>query len=227
MGIALTLQELKIINFCDNKSVVFWEHLAQFGKDPATIKKTTLQKVISDIKRKYKEMNVECPLKSSFKDMNDMSTVQNKLSKQMSLPINETLGVAQISLDSKKPIQHLVQIKTTPSGNIIPVGQEQVLSAQKDFVMDRAWRRVRTKSGIYPLLQDEFDMLQHLVKNAEQLVPMESLKDIIYPNFGSKIPPRWFDSISRMFTKLRKSVPEVRTRLHTIRTDGITFYMLR
>jgi hypothetical protein len=226
MGIALSLQEMKIINYCENKPVVCWEHLAQFGKDPTTIKKATLQKIISDIKRKYREMNVECPLKSSFKDMLDMSAIKDKLEKQMSFPINETLGAAKISLD-KKPIQHLVQIKTTPSGNIIPMGPKQILSAQKDFAIDKAWRRVRTRSGIHPLGQDEFLVMNYLVDNAEELIPMEKLRDVVYPNFGSKIPPRWFDSISRMFTKLRKSIPEIRTRLHTIRTDGNTFYMLK
>lgn len=198
--IKLTNQENKIINYLSSKDQVYWEELAQFAKDPKTVKFRTLQKVISDLKKKYKEAGI-------------------------SFPFNRKL-IFLSSTSSKDPIekqqeQKLVQVRATPGKNIVRVDSEVMNkpTAHIDFQLNFNNKSVKTKSGEYRLNDREWDVMKYFYSNVGKVIKLSEFRDkVVYPQFGSKLPPRWFDHIKSIIGNLRAQVPGLKDRILTVKS---------
>lgn len=99
--IKITKQEQDIINHCSGKTFVPWEELAQYAKEPQTVKLKTLQKAVSDLKKKYRDANLPVPFDCSFKSLVDVEQ-KKKQTPAPPPPSGE---------------QKLVQIRMTKGGN--------------------------------------------------------------------------------------------------------------
>ena len=189
----LTKQEQKIVAFLSDKNdAVHWEELAQFAIDPANVKLRTIQKTVSEIRRKYSTDNIPIPFSNNFMH----------LAKE----------------------QNLVQVKRTPEGNALVV-RDIKPAAKIDFILDRNTKSVRTKWGIYKLGDDEWVMLSYFDSNIGRAIKLSELRDVKYPNYGSKLPPRWFSSIQRTIHNIRRTIPSLQNRLLTTRLDNETSYL--
>lgn len=204
--VKLTNQELKVIDFLTlrNHQDVHWEELAQFSKDPKSVKLKTIQKVISDLKKKYVHFGIPFPFKGAFSSMTKL-VVTGEVVKQKTF---------------EKQEQTLVQIKRTPGGNVIKADSDEANKpmAHIDFVLDFNTKRVKTRSGGHLLNDNEWYMMKYFHANVGRIIKISELRDkVVYQNYGSKLPPRWFDSIGRTVNNLRKQVPELSTRLLTVK----------
>jgi DNA-binding response OmpR family regulator len=198
----LTNQEQRILNFLIGKTEVAWEELAQFSKDPSSVKMKTLQKAVSDLRKKFTDSNIPVPFKCKF-----------------------------ITLLKKEPVvqeQKFVKMRTTPAGNLVSADSNEP-NAYVDFKLEPNYRRIRTKNGVVNLGPAEWELFEFLYKNVEKPVSVEDMKNLVFKNFGSKTPHNWADSISRTLTKLRKNIPELKTqnRLLTVTGGATTSYMLK
>lgn len=195
----LTNKEKKIIDYLTNKKSVAWEELAQFSIDPTNVKLKTIHKTISEIKRKYNMENSPPPFDCKF---------------------------SYLGKEEKQPIeQRLVQVRKTPDGNTMVVKEEKP-SVQVDFVLDRNNKSVRTKSGSSKLNDDQWEILSYFDNNPGKIIKISELRDKVkYPNYGSKLPPRWFDAIMRSINGLRRTVPNIKNRLLTTKIDNETSYI--
>src|SRR5260370_22893103 len=101
----LTKQEWQVTNYLigKNNGKVFWEELAQFAKDPQNVKRKTVLKIISEIKKKYLIVGALVPFNVNFGSLTSEPEIKEPL--QIAIPVN-------------LPIQNLVQIKRTPAGNM-------------------------------------------------------------------------------------------------------------
>ena len=201
----LTNQETKVVAFLTtrNNDTTFWEELAQFAKDPQTVKLKTIQKIVSDLKKKYLQAGIPFPYNGKFVSMN--------------LPKEEQ---PTKSVDSKEGNQNLVQVKRTPAGNVVrldsPNGTKP--AAQIDFVLDPLTRRVKTKHGAHLLNEREWDVIKYLHANVGRVIGISELRDkVVYEKYGSKLPPRWFDHIKSIVGNLRAQVPGLRDRILTVK----------
>lgn len=287
MSIKLTPQEQSIVKHLSGKTQASWEELAQFAKDPQNVKLRTLQKVVSDLKKKYTDAKVPCPIGSvqlmpleKLKDQAigstpvrvPMSEVYKKLGDPSTweadaLAHNDRMNAkplvkehpAMIDLFSNETYdqvldmikdrtvqpaapQNLVRlypsgqaakhpskpVLVAPAAPTTPPVDTSELPAHRDFKLDKTTRRVKTKNGSHELRDQEWEIFTHLWKNAEKMVTLDDLRNLIWKNWGSKTPPSWADSISRSLTALRKTIPELKYqgRLLTI-TGQTTAYMLR
>ncbi len=293
MSIKLTPQEQSIIKHLSGKTQASWEELAQFAKDPQNVKLRTLQKVVSDLRKKYTDAKVPCPIASVqlmpleklkdqatcatpvrvpisdvYKQLGDPSTWEATAAryheKMNAKPVvKEATHPAMIDLFSnetydkvldmiqdravlpapvpqnlvrlypsgqaaKHPSKPVVVATVAPVAPIPPPVDASELPAHRDFKLDKATRRVKTKNGSHELRDQEWEIFTHLWKNAEKMVTLEDLRNLIWKNWGSKTPPSWAESISRSLTALRKTIPELKYqgRLLTI-TGQTTAYMLR
>ena len=199
--VRLTLNEMRIIDYLKsfNGKDVMWESLAKFSKDPTNVKLSTIQKSISEIKRKFVKANIPITFNVNFKRM---TIIDNKV-------INNNLQKPQV----------LVQFKKTPAGNIIPTNNTKHV-AQLDFSLDPlGFKNVRTRDGKFQLNDPEWDMFKYFYNNPGKLISISELRDkVAFPNYGSKMPARWFDSIMRVVNNMRKQVRGLDTRLLTVKT---------
>lgn len=200
----LTNQEINIINFLtSSKQDVSWEELIQFSKNPQTVKLKTVKKTISALKRKYSLAGMPFPYTHKF------------------------YSLATPNKKSIVPEQKLVQIKSTPNGNIIPVNSS-TYSCQVDFKLNRNTKSVVTIYGSSLLGDNEWDVFKYFHNNPERIIKLSELRDkVVFPQYGSKLPARWFDSISRIVQKLRRQVPTLKSRLMTITGLEETSYMFK
>lgn len=212
--VKLTDQETRVIAFLTTKGdgPVHWEELAQFAKDPQTVKLKTIQKVISDLKRKYLQANVPFPYNGKFISLNAPVKEAPKAPQTIGDLIKE-------KLDLKKE-QTLVQIKRTPAGTVVKVdasdGNKPM--AHVDFVLDPNTRRVRTRYGFHLLNEREWDVMKYLHANVGRVIPISELRDkVVYEKYGSKLPPRWFDHIKAIIGNLRAQVTGLRDRILTVK----------
>ena len=211
--VKLTSQETKVIAFLTTKGdgPIHWEELAQFAKDPQTVKLRTIQKVVSDLKRKYLQANVPFPYNGKFSSLNAPPKEE---------PKPQTIGELIKEKLSEKQEQTLVQVKRTPAGNVIRTdsadGAKPV--AQVDFVLDPLSRRVKTRYGAHLLNEREWDMMKYLHANVGRVIAISELRDkVVYEKYGSKLPPRWFDHIKAIIGNLRAQVPGLRDRILTVK----------
>src|ERR1019366_7639570 len=207
-AIKLTIQELSIVNYCSGKSQVPYEELAQFSKDPITVKLRTIQKSVSDLKKKYRDANLSLPFNCSFtqlvKKTQRTATIGDLIKQKLSVP--------------PAPVeQKLVQLRVTRGGNRVTA--DNILpDAHIDFKLEPLYKRVRTKSGTINLSDNEWELFTFLHSNVDKTISIEEMKDVVYKNFGSKTPAGWADSIKRTLSKLRRNIHELKTqeRLMTI-----------
>ena len=195
----LTVQEQNIVNYLSTKNgIVNWEELVQFAKDPQNIKLKTLQRAVSEIKKKYTSIGIDLPFNVQFSTL-----------------VNPTI----------KTEQKLVQVKRTPDGNVM-LAKDIRHPAQVDFAIDRNNKAVKSKFGYHKLNDDEFDMIKYFDANVGRVIKISELRDKVkYPQFGSKLPARWFDAIMRSINSLRRSVPGLKNRILTTEFDGETSYL--
>lgn len=220
----LSQQESKFLAFLAPKQEVFWEELAQFCKDPASVKLSTVKKVVSDLKKKFKDENLPTPFTCSFKEL-AKSQNQAKMT-----ATNETVDFHG---------QKLVQVKR----NIVEkLSQEQINKSHRtvqaasivlehkpvipDFTISANSLHIRTRSGSYNLNYDEFDLFKYLYNNRGRFISLEELRDeVCYPKFGSKLPARWFSAIQRRIGNIRHQIPETRNKLLTAKQQSATGYI--
>ena len=207
-NVKLTVQENSIIKYLANKETVPWEELAQFSKDPCSVKLNTIKRVVSEIKRKYTDAKLPTVVNCKFVSLNQ-------------------LDKKEVSFLATKE-QTLVKMKSTPSGNLMPADSAELV-AHVDFKLDKMYRRVKTKAGSFELGVNEWVIFTHLHDNAEKLISLQDLKNVVYKNWGSKTPHNWTQSIASSLTRIRKNIPELKLkgRLLTITTVLGTSYMLK
>lgn len=206
----LTGQETKVIAFLNTKGdgPVHWEELAQFAKDPITVKLKTIQKVISDLKKKYLMGGVPFPYNGKFDSITAPPKEESKAPQTIGDLIKEKLAEKE---------QTLVQVKRTPAGTVVKVDGDKPM-AHFDFVLDPNTRRVRTKYGFHLLNEREWDVMKYLYANVGKVIPISELRDkVVYEKYGSKLPPRWFDHIKAIIGNLRAQVPGLRDRVLTVK----------
>jgi hypothetical protein len=221
----LSEQEIKVLDYLTarNNSVVYWEELAQFAKNPQTVKLKTIKKTVSEIKRKYATLGAPVPFSVEF---NTMGTENES---------EEVTDIQPINLDMLVPVeqskpQTLVQIKrtttslvptsvqSTPLTATVVLSTSNVPAAHTDFVLDRNTKRVKTKFGSHLLNDNEWEMFKYLHNNTGRVIDISELRDkVVYPQYGSKLPPRWFDSIKRIIGNLRAQIPSLKDRLRTVK----------
>src|ERR1700748_3777879 len=112
----LTSQEQKIINYLSSKNEVSWEELSSFAKDPKNVKLQTLQKVVSDVKRKFKNVGLPIPFSCNF---TRISSIDDKINKEL-----------------EKQVEPLVKMRITPGGNKV-LASDTELDAHIDFKLDK------------------------------------------------------------------------------------------
>jgi len=197
MELSLSEQEVKIINYLQSKSEkVALEELAQFAKNPLNVKKKTIQRVISEIKRKYKKANLPLPFSCSFTNLAIAEPTPHQTIKSL---IQERLVQIQAAKDTRHPVQ-------------------------KEFELDRLSKRVRTKYGFVNLNDPEWEVFKYIYNNPARLISLSELRDkVVYPQYGSKLPPRWFFSIMRTVNNLRRQVYGLNNRLFTVKSDETSY----
>jgi len=198
----LTNQEVNIINYLKANANVSWEELVQFAKDPQTVKLKTIKKAVSEIKRKYTAAGLPVPFDTKFS-----SLVQ--ISKVLHLDKEDLLGLPPIS-NTKQTLVKVVKV---------PEAKTTKLPAQIDFAPDPlGFKKVVTKFGSYQLNDNEWDMYKYFYNNVGKLISLSELRDqVMFPNYGSKLPARWFDAIMRVVNNLRRQVKGLDTRLLTVK----------
>jgi len=206
--VRLTAQEQAIRDYVVSRPsrIVYLEELAQFAKDPQNVKCKTIQKTVSEIKRKFKVARQPDPF-------------GNKLFASLA---QETL---QVTAPPPASTQAMVQVKPTPDGNMVRVsGAKAAHPAQVDFIIDRLTKSVRTKNGSHRLNDSEWDVFKYLHENVGRLITLSELRDkVVYPQYGSKLPARWFDSIMRIVNNLRRQVVGLDKRLLTVKGAETTY----
>jgi hypothetical protein len=215
----LTNQEQNIINYLSGKKSVAWQELAQFAKDPTTVKKQTLQKVVSDIKRKYIITNIPMPFDCSFTDL--------------SKPIIEEIPIVESYEPKEQTFVKLVRTpeRVTVGGNRVPLDNTDP-DAVIDFKLDRNYRRVKTRTNIINLCENDWDIFCYLLDNVGKMVTIEDIRDkVLYKGWGSKTPYTWSTYIKGRIGSLRSLIPELKreNRLITVAAQGNapTSYMLK
>lgn len=97
--------------------------------------------------------------------------------------------------------------------------------AQLDFAIDIVYsKKVRTKYGLHQLNDNEWDVFKYFYDNVGRLIPLSELRDkIVFPNYGSKLPARWFDSIMRVVNNIRKQIIGIDKRLLTVKSSETSY----
>lgn len=237
----LTKQEQNIINYCSGKSVVPFEELAQFAKDPMQVKLSTLQKAVSDLKKKYRDLNLTLPFNCQFVQLakpdttltrQNLDKVITEAGKFMSeLPPQMRSADVQNELNralEEKVEPKLVQLRVTRGGNRVPSDNKES-DVHIDFKLEPYYKRVRTKTGTVNLSDNEWELFTLLHLNADKMLSLEDIKNVVFKNFGSKTPHHWADTIKRTLSKLRTNIRELKidNRLVTVMGGNTTYYMLK
>jgi hypothetical protein len=212
----LTNQEQKVIGYLSGKQEVPWEELAQFAAKPDQVKLRTLQKVVSDIKKKYREVGMPAPFDCKFTQLVPSKTIYVDTTSITTPTTTATVVSAP------------VKVRVTAGGRQVRA-DDPTPDAVLDFKLDKNTRRVSTKQGSFALSENEWELFTFLLDNAGKTVSLEDMKNKIYHQWGSKTPHNWSEAISRTLTKLRKNIPELKTqnRLLTIVGATSTAYMLK
>jgi hypothetical protein len=217
--VKLSEQETKVVDYLviRNNGGVYWEELAQFAKDPKTVKMKTVQKTVSEIKRKYVTAGVPVPFDVKFKSIPPVEEV-----KVEEKPVQTIGDLNQGKIGPSLNLsQNLVQIKKTPAGNTIVVDGKNnttTLAAHVDFVLDRNTKRVKTKFGSHLLNDSEWEVFKYIHSNAGRIIAISELRDkVVFEHYGSKLPARWYDSIMRIINNMRRAIPGLERRLLTVK----------
>jgi hypothetical protein len=220
----LSQQESKFLAFLTPKSEVYWQELAQFCKDPASVKLKTVKKVVSDLKKKFTDEKLPVPFNCAFKDLSGKN-----LPKMIATN-------ATVDFNGQKLVQVARVQKNQNEGQFVSQGEISrhfpVVKATNpkpnapEFTINPHTRHIRTKSGNYNLNYDEFDVFGYLYNNRYRFISLEELRDnVCFPKFGSKLPARWFSAIQRRICNIRHQIPETRDKLLTAKQQTSTGYI--
>lgn len=214
----LTQQEKNILQFLQSKQKIYWEELAQFSKNPSTVQLKTIQKVISDLKKKYRERGLPLPFNTIIERM----PTTNEIKQTDTTMFN---GQLLVKVNSRKSAPSNVEAQTlTQASDAKPNYNKEKTNI--GLILKYLSKQVITNSGIFNLNHEEFELLTYFVNNAQKFVSLEELRDqVCFPKFGSKLPSRWFSSIQRRISNIRNQIPETKNRLLTARQDGISGYI--
>lgn len=216
----LTEQEIKVTNYLQakNNQEISWEELVQFSKTPQSVKKNTIQKVVSEIKRKYVRAGLNVPFSVTFKNMtalpicNEDRQAQNLFKESVvTRPLNfkfDPMQVERLNEALDKSEQKFIKI---------PRLEPKSHQAQLDFILDVFSKRVRTKYGYKQLGDAEWDVFRYIHANPGRIISINELRDkVVFPQYGSKLPPKWYDTVMRIVNNLRRQVDGLKVRLMTI-----------
>ena len=187
----LTEQETKITEYLisKNNQEVYWEELVQFAKDPQSVKKKTLQKVVSNINKKYSGLTR--PFNVIFKSIAD---------KPIYMPA---------------AVEHQKLVKITFGDNIKPI--ETRHEVQVKFDINRLTMSVKNTYGEYRKLNlPEWNVFKYLYERPGQEISIDELRDkVVFEKAGSRLPARWYDSIQGIINNIRKQVDGIKWHLKT------------
>lgn len=197
----LTFQEKNVIDFLSSKKEIFWEELAQFCKEPSTVKLKTVKKVVSDIKKKYRDENIDIPFDCNF------SSLTIKQEQRETIQFN---GQSLVKLNRKpnetKSFPSPVEIKKNP---------------EIDISIKKYVNQVITRNGLFNLNDDDFQIFEYFFNNKERVISLEELRDrVVFPSYGSKLPAKWFFSIQRRINNIRRTIPDLKYRIFTVKIDA-------
>lgn len=236
-----TTQEQHVIQYLCGREEVFWEELAQFCKDPINVKLRTVQKVVSDIKKKYRTMHKKCPFECKFGYLGE-HVDEPAIEKETVIHNGQTLtkvirppqytpegypkGNPRFDHEAKNALERTK--KDLKRGEEFQKElrkefdkQEATPQHQVDFSLKKYDHKVVSRSGIHSLSDDDFDVFAYLYDNHEKIITIEELRDkVVYPLYGSKLPARWWDSIQRRINNVRRAVPELKNRIFTVKTEN-------
>lgn len=222
-AIPLSKQEQQVLSYLQGKEKVNWEELVQFTKDPATVKLKSIRRIVSNIRKKYKEANQATPFICTFSSL--FSAEKEEPVKPSSQSTQETQNTVEfngqilVKLEKRNPVKPLPLYPPPIVAQIAP---------RPDFELRPFNRQVFTRTGLYNLGEDEFQIFEYFLNHRGRQVSLEELKNqVCYPKFGSKTPARWFFAIMRRINMLRKQIPEVREKLISTRMGNTTGYLLQ
>jgi DNA-binding response OmpR family regulator len=222
----VTDQEFRVIDYLvsKNNKTVCWEELAQFAKDPQTVKLKTIQKTVSEIRRKYASANALVPFNVTFSNIASL----------LPTPEDETVDIVdpdylmqpqdKLAPAAPRPMVKIKRVADTseatnkkPSDNTTPSSIHTV-AAHADFILDVNMKRVKTRTGFYKLNDNEWEVFKYLHANVGHIVTLSELRDkVVYPQWGSKTPARWFNSIMSIVNNIRRQVIGLDGRLLTVK----------
>lgn len=207
----LTKQEERIVNYCAGKAKVYWEELAQFAKEPTSVKLKTLRKTVTDLKKKYRDANLPSPLTCEFVFL---TTPDSKLAQPVTV--------------ESAPEPKLVQLRITRGGNRVSQDNKQP-DLHIDFQLVPYYKRVKTRTNTINLSDNEWELFTLFHSNPAVMFSMEEIKNIVYKHFGDKTPHNWAEAIKRTLGKLRTNIRELKTdnRLVTVMGGNTTYYMMK
>lgn len=208
-----TNQEKSVIEFLTGKKQVYWEELVQFCKNPSTIKDTSIKRLISGIKKKYKDNGISCPIVCEFKYLEDKPVLKEVKKQSILLTEDKIILNGQVLKKIQKP---------EPNKSTVP-------QTHLDFQLRKVYRQIRTKTGDHLLGAEDFEIFEYLHNKVGEVVSLEELRDqVVFPKYGSKLPARWFDAIQRRVNNIRRAIPETKGRLLTVKIGpNETGYMLK
>lgn len=220
----LSQQENQVLGFLSSRQEVYWEELVQFCKNPALVKLKTIKKIVSDLKKKYRENNVPAPFNCSFKLLGVPSEQPKMIQTDTSVDFNgqKLVQVKRTIVAHSKPNTTPIQHEPSTHQQVM----ESIKSIVPDFTIKNYTRQVLTKSGMYALNDDEFELFNYFYNNPNRFVSLEELRDrVCYPKYGSKLPARWFSAIQRRIGNIRHHIPETRNRLLTAKQNANSGYI--
>jgi len=218
----LSPQEQNIIQFLIPKKEVYWEELAQFCKNPQTVKLKTIKKIISDLRKKFNEQNISIPFSCSFKLM--LNKEEQKITKTKETVNFNGQTLVRVTFNKNNKTTKIESVETPleiPKPSVLPK-----LDIKPEFTIKPYSRQVITRSGIYTLSEAEFEIFDYMHTNINRFISLEELRDkICYPKFGSKLPARWFSAIQRRIGNIRQHIPETRNKLLTAKLNNNSGYI--
>lgn len=231
MEVNLSNQEKKVISYllAKNNSRVAWEELAQFAKEPQSVKLKTIKKTISEIKRKFSGRGESVPFKIDFYSLSEKPMEQleiNGLAPAFTdpspiLPMSKTQTLVQVQRKSNSLFPKAAPSVSTTS---TPVSAPALPKVHAEFQLDFTMKRVRTKFGYHKLNDSEWDVFKYVHANHGKLIPISELRDkVVFYQYGSKMPARWFDAIMRIINNLRRAVPGLAQHLLTVKGSETSY----
>jgi hypothetical protein len=204
VSLKLTPQEQNVINFLVPKQHCSLEELSQFSKDPTSVKEKTLMKIVSDLKKKFTSAGVAVPFNCQIVKVPPKPAVVEEVR------MRKTIGGKLVRLDDHTPDLHIdFQLKKASNLDGSPNNQ------------------IKTNNGWVRLNESVFELMELFYNNPGVCFSKEDLKNAMWPQWGSRTPASWWGNLGGRMTSLRTSVPEIKTRLFTIKIGGETNYMMK
>ncbi len=217
--IHLTEQDKNLVNYLTGKDEVSWEELAQFAKSPTTVKRKSLLRAVSDLRKKYADAGLAAPFNCRFFDLGTMPSAN--------APSQPVKAVAVVVAPP------VVQMRKTIGGKLVRADDTKP-DLHHDFQLSKGANcdgspnyQIKTKAGWVRLPESAYELLEIFYASPGVAFSKEDLKNKLWPQWGSRTPPSWAGNLTHRMTDLRTCVPEMKTRLLTIRVNNDTSYMMK